>query len=299
MNNQQERHEFRIVITPFCNYKCFFCHGEGLIQEDTPLLLSPKDYAFVVNVAKHLWGWDSVTITGGEPLVSPIYRETCEAIAGEGVRITTVTNASLLSSPRRILRHNSQVNISLHTMDPFVYKQITDTSYPLESVLSTIMAIRAGLPDIVIHLNATIVRGLNDNEQQIGALLEFAGRINAVVKFMDLASQDESLIVSCEEIEGLLLDMGFARESESTWQILLRREDERTIITRCGFAKAAAGRGYRNLFLNPDGTLNTGNEDEVTLNVLRQIHGRDREGFSRMAEWYFPPARKAREGLKA
>ena len=43
-----------------------------------------------------LWGWDTITITGGAPLVSPIYREACELIAKEGVRITTVTNASLV-----------------------------------------------------------------------------------------------------------------------------------------------------------------------------------------------------------
>ena len=28
-----------------------------------------------------LWGWDTITITGGEPLMSPIYREACELIA--------------------------------------------------------------------------------------------------------------------------------------------------------------------------------------------------------------------------
>lgn len=100
MNNGNE---FRVVITPFCNYRCFFCHSEGLVEECTPMLLSPKDYAFAVRAAKYLWGWDTVTITGGEPLISPIYGEVCSLIADEGVKITTVTNASLIANPKKIL----------------------------------------------------------------------------------------------------------------------------------------------------------------------------------------------------
>lgn len=122
----KEKHEFRIVITPFCNYRCFFCHSEGLVEEYTPLLLTPKDYAFTVKSGKELWGWNTVTITGSEPLVSPIYRETCELIVQAGIRITTVTNASLISSPKKILTHNDQVNISIHTMNPVVYKRLPD-----------------------------------------------------------------------------------------------------------------------------------------------------------------------------
>ena len=290
-------HELRIVITPFCNYKCFFCHGEGLIQESTPLLLSPDDYAFVVRTAKRLWGWDSVTITGGEPLISPIYRETCEAIANEGVRITTVTNASLLASPHKILLHNSQVNISLHTLDPLVYKRITGTDYPLERILATIILVRAELPNLPIHLNMTVVRGLNDTPEQIEAVLRFARQVGANVKLMDLASQDKSIVVSCEEIEQLLCELGFAVKSKNTWQIFMTRREEKAIITRCGFAEAAIGRGYRNLFLNPDGKINTGNAGDITLDVLRVIHSHDQAAFARMVEWYFPPAKEAKSGL--
>ena len=296
-NIKRSDHELRIVITPFCNYKCFFCHGEGLIQESTPLLLSPDDYAFVVRAAKELWGWGSVTITGGEPLISPIYRETCEAIANEGVMITTITNASLLASPRKILLHNEQVNISLHTMDPSIYKQITGTDYPLERVLATIVQVRAELPNLSIHLNVTVVRGLNDGPSQIEAILKFARQIGANVKLMDLATQDKSMVVSCEEIEQLLCGLGFSVESKSTWQIFMVRREEEVIITRCGFARAAAGRGYRNLFLNPDGKINTGNAGDITLDVLRAIHGHDQAAFARMVEWYFPPAREARGKL--
>lgn len=53
MNNGNE---FRVVITPFCNYRCFFCHSEGLVEECTPMLLSPKDYTFCGEGSKTFMG---------------------------------------------------------------------------------------------------------------------------------------------------------------------------------------------------------------------------------------------------
>lgn len=159
----REKHEFRIVITPFCNYRCFFCHGEGFIEECTPLLLAPEDYCFVAKVGKKLWGWNTVTITGGEPIISPIYREVCGLIAKEGIKITTVTNGSLISSPKKILIDNNQVNISIHTMNAETYKRITGSSYPLKRIMDTVIAVRSCFPDMMIHLNSIVIRGLNDD----------------------------------------------------------------------------------------------------------------------------------------
>ena len=189
--DMKDEHEFRIVITPFCNYRCFFCHSEGFIKESTPLLLSPADYGFVAKAAKELWGWDTLTITGGEPLISPIYRETCEAIAKEGVRITTVTNASLISSPKKILAHNSQINVSLHSMDPDVYRRITCITYPLNQVIDTIISVRSFYPEMAIHLNATVIRGVNDKpEDQQGCALFAYGIGNAVDHLFKRVSAD-------------------------------------------------------------------------------------------------------------
>lgn len=288
----KDSHEFRVVITPFCNYRCFFCHSEGFIEEFTPLLLSPRDYGFVAKAGKTLWGWDTLTITGGEPLVSPIYREVCEKIAKEGVRITTVTNASLISSPKKLLANNSQLNISIHTMNQAVYKRITCSSYPLSQVIDTIVAIRSEFPNMPIHLNSTVIRNLNDDIQDMERLIWFANKIGGEAKFVDLASTNTNSIVSCEEIEEKLISVGFWKSDESTWQTLFERNNERAIVTRCGFSENSIGRGYRNLFLNPDGTISTGDKADLSVNVLREIHEQDMDGFAKKVEWYFPPAER-------
>lgn len=285
-------HEFRIVITPFCNYRCFFCHNEGFIEEYTPLLLSPTDYEFVTKVGKKYWGWDTATITGGEPLISPIFRETCQKMKNNGIKITVVTNASLISNPKKILDTCNQVNISLHSIVPETYKRITGTSYPVAQVIDTITSIRSQLPDIIIHLNSTVIRGFNDSLEEMEKILWIADRVGAEAKFIDLASNNESLIVPASEIQCLLEKAGFEVYDESTWQIFLKRGETKTSITRCGFSHEYEGREKRNLFLNPDGVISTGTPNELTISVLREIHAKKELEFVNKVEWYFPLAKR-------
>lgn len=245
-----------------------------------------------MRAAKHLWGWDTVTITGGEPLVSPIYGEVCNLIADEGVKITTVTNASLIASPKKILGKNSQLNISLHTLDKDKYRKMTRSSYPLSQVIDTIIAVRSQLPEIVIHLNSTVIRGINDSPEEMMRIINFADRINGVAKFIDLAHTNKELVVPFEEIDDKLWSLGFKMMVETTWQTLYEKDDKQVIVTRCGFSERVANTGYRSLFLNPDGVIMSDNQDGLSINLLKEIHEQDLEGFAKKVEWYFPPVRK-------
>lgn len=286
----KDLHEFRITITPFCNYRCFFCHNEGQTEEYTPLSLTSGDYAFVMKIAKKYWGWNTVTITGGEPLISPIFKETVESISKEGVKITVVTNASLLSSPKKILKEVSQVNISLHSLDQEMYHKITGTSYPLVQVLNTIMTARSQLPELEIHLNNTVIRGMNDSPEEMDKIIRFAKQIRGEAKFVDLASNNPALIVPVEEIVEVLAKLGFEKIDEGTWQIILRRGNEKVLVTRCGFGQAHKNRDLRNIFLNPDGVVSTDAGEDVPVSVLHEIKSRDVEGLVSKVEWIFPPA---------
>lgn len=285
-------HEFRIVITPFCNYRCFFCHNEGFVEEYTPLLLSPSDYEFVTHIGKKYWGWDTVTITGGEPLISPIFRETCQRIKKNNIRITVVTNASLISNPKKILSLCDQINISLHSVTPELYRRITGTSYPVNHVIDTITSIRSQLPSAIIHINCTIIRGFNDDIAEIEKILWLADRVDAEAKFIDLASTNKSLVVTASEIQSILEEAQFKKYDENNWQIFLKRGDTKTTITRCGFSSEYAGKEKRNLFLNPDGVLSTGVANELTVSVLREIHSRKEMEFVEKVEWFFPLAKR-------
>ena len=60
--------ELRLIVSRRCNYDCYFCHGEG-VEKGTEEVFSSDDYKFLVDFCKRKYGWDTVTLTGGEPLI--------------------------------------------------------------------------------------------------------------------------------------------------------------------------------------------------------------------------------------
>lgn len=206
--------EFRFVITPFCNYKCFFCHSES-IEKEVALLLKPSDYEFMAQVSRDNLGWNTCTITGGEPLISPIFLDTTERLSNLGIKTTVVSNASLLARPKEMLKYIDQLNVSLHTLRPEIYKQITQSNYPLHSVLNTIAVIRFQLPNLKIHLNYTVIKGMNDTDEDFEALLSFARSVHATSKFIDLSTTDKTIATNANDIVAQLVGLGFETKHQT------------------------------------------------------------------------------------
>lgn len=268
--------ELRIVLTPFCNYQCFFCHSES-IAEQIALQLSPCDYEFLGEVTRDYLGWSTATITGGEPLISPIFQEVCERLHALGIGLTVVTNASLLARPAEMLKDVAQINVSLHTMDPAVYAQITQTKYPLWRVLDTIVTTRALLPELTIHLNYTVVKGLNDGDEDFEKLLDFSREVGAQAKFIDLSTADDSLRTDADDISRQLVSLGFIVERESPWQIHLARGKDQAIVTRCPFNGRYDDLPTRDIFVDPNGTLYKSYGGCVQVDALNDIKSRNAE----------------------
>ena len=282
-------HELRLVITPKCNYNCYFCHKEGC--GCSKRLLVPKDYQYVAKILKDLLGWHTLTITGGEPLLHPNYRQICKLLKESGLRITTVTNLSLLSNPET-LAYNDQINISLHSMDAEVYKKITGSKIPVSQIIDKIKAIRTNLPILDIHLNATIIRNKNDDIKSMENLVQFATKIDAKAKFIDLASENAKEVVPYEEIKTKVSKMGFKKASEEDWQSYYKRDIDRIIITKCGFSNQNIkhSNGYRNLFLYSDGDFKY-DKKIASLNLLKEIKEQDTNTIVNSIKDFLPPAK--------
>ncbi len=266
--------EFRIVVTPFCNYNCFFCHNEGA-EECNDFLLRPDDYEFICRVAKERLGWNTITITGGEPLISPIFTVVCEKLKALGISITVVSNASLLARPQEQLKNVSQLNVSLHTMNPAVYRQITQVKYPLHNIVSTIIATRACLPKLIIHINYTVIKGINDSDNDLEAALRFGEHVRAQVKFIDLSSEDKALVTNAEDIVRRLKNLGFTIVSLNDWQYFLERDTTKTTVVKCPFNNRYLDAPARDVFVNFNGVLYTSYGGYFSINALNDIKLRD------------------------
>jgi cyclic pyranopterin phosphate synthase len=137
-----------------------------------PALLTTDELLLVVRAAAAA-GFQKIRLTGGEPSLHPELVELVRGIkATPGIdHLTMTTNGLRLSRLAQPLKQAGldRVNVSIDTLDPAKFRQITRGGR-LDQVWEGIVeADRAGLRPI--KLNAVIVRGLNDDEvPQLAAL---------------------------------------------------------------------------------------------------------------------------------
>ncbi len=173
----------RLAVTLRCNFRCFFCHLEGLRRENREEM-KPNDYLIVALAARKI-GVRSFKLTGGEPLLRNDIMEVIEALE-EGhpaAQISITTNGYLLDiyAPRLAEHKISHVNVSLHSLNPRRFSEITGVD-GLERVLRGLrVAAEHGLR---LKINTVILRGMNEDE--LDKLLELASQLGAEVHLIEL-----------------------------------------------------------------------------------------------------------------
>lgn len=182
----------RISVTDLCNLRCKYCMPEdGVEKKHHSDILSVEEIEIIVRAAAEL-GIDKVRITGGEPLVRNGILEICRRIGAiDGLKdIGITTNGILLGTMAEDLKKAgvSRVNISLDTLDPVKYRQITRRG-ELSDVISGISASqKAGL--LPIKINTVLIGGFNDDE--IGNFIEMTRYEDIDVRFIELMPIGES-----------------------------------------------------------------------------------------------------------
>ncbi|HPE55227.1 MAG TPA: radical SAM protein [Bacteroidales bacterium] len=145
----------RISVTDRCNLRCTYCMpAEGIELVRHKDILSFEEILEVVKTGVE-YGINKVRITGGEPLVRKGIIELVSMIARvPGVEdLSMTTNGALLDLFAGELANAGlqRINISLDTMDPKRYREITRVGN-LSSAISGIIAARlAGLSPIKIN----------------------------------------------------------------------------------------------------------------------------------------------------
>jgi cyclic pyranopterin phosphate synthase len=175
----------RISVTDRCNERCLYCMPEGYTGwAERENHLNADELLRVVETAAGL-GFRKFRLTGGEPLVRrdivEIARRIWEVPGIETLGVST--NGMLLNELALPLKQAGvrSVNISLDTLNPGAYKNLTGGS--LNRVLAGIdAALAAGFERV--KLNAVLMRGINDD--QILPLIRFAALRNCPMRFIEL-----------------------------------------------------------------------------------------------------------------
>lgn len=124
----------RVSLTGECNYKCFFCHGEGSKMGDKREENSKKEmYSLIKEAIKN--NYTDITFTGGEPLLkSNDIIWYLSKLSEDKLKpyITIVTNGSLikdelLDAIENYVGDNKELfkfNFSMHSLKSDIYLKI-------------------------------------------------------------------------------------------------------------------------------------------------------------------------------
>lgn len=176
--------DLRISVTDRCDFRCSYCMPEeGLVWLDRSELLSFEEIDRIVSIMVENFGFESVRLTGGEPLVRARLVELIEMLSEHPIEISMTTNGASLKKHAFNLKQAGlhRVNISLDSLKAERFLDLTRRDR-LSSVLEGIEAAKqAGFDPVKI--NAVVMRGVNDDE-----IIDFAafGRQNGVqVRFIE------------------------------------------------------------------------------------------------------------------
>jgi cyclic pyranopterin phosphate synthase len=201
----------RVSITDRCNEHCAYCMP-GELHEWLPRegILTFEETLRIIRIGAEL-GVSKLRITGGEPLTRRGVLALVRALpAIPGIQdIGISTNGTLLArgteggmTMAAALRQAGvrSVNISLDTLDPDFYAQITGRDFHAAALAGIEAAIDAGFEQI--KLNAVLMRGRNEDQWQ--PLIEFAAERKLILRFIELMPVSTTEVLSDENFMPIL-----------------------------------------------------------------------------------------------
>ncbi len=182
----REIYYLRLSVTDRCNLRCVYCMPkDGVEKRRHDEILSIEEIEEIVRASVQC-GIRKIRVTGGEPLVRRGIVDICRRISAvPGVEeLCMTTNGSLLGEYAADLKAAGvdRLNISLDTLDPDHYREITRNGDFKDVRAGIDAALAAGFENIKI--NAVLIGGVNDSE--IPELLELTRNNKINIRFIEL-----------------------------------------------------------------------------------------------------------------
>lgn len=174
----------RVSLTSACNYACTYCVPDGkrlTAQRDAlPLDKLVKAIAYL----KQATGLETLRITGGEPLISPMFDDFLRAVSPMGLKdVSLTTNGQLLERKLPVLLEAGvrRLNVSLDSLDADVFRRIARGGDLAEVLRGIDAALAAGLR---IKINMVPLHG--HNHDQVLPLLDYCLERGIELRFIEL-----------------------------------------------------------------------------------------------------------------
>ena len=187
--------DLRLSLIEACNFRCPYCMPADRIADDHGLdaasRLSFDEIETLVRGFVRL-GVRKLRLTGGEPLLRKRLPDLVRRLAAiDGIEdLALTTNGSLLAPHAQALRDAGlrRITVSLDTLDPDLFRELSGGRGELADVLSGIAAANAaGFGPI--KLNCVLQRGVNDaGILDLAAHAREHGHVLRFIEYMDVGT---------------------------------------------------------------------------------------------------------------
>jgi cyclic pyranopterin phosphate synthase len=186
----------RLSITDICNFKCGYClpNGYKIDKSDNRTFLNIEEIGRLAKALSEL-GVSKIRLTGGEPTVRKDFFEIVKIIKeNSGIKKTVITtNGYKLDKIANDIKNSGLdgINISIDSLNPNIFKEITGHDRLVE-ILRGIKELQK-LNFKNIKINAVLLKGVNDSENDFNEWAEFI-KINEVdFRFIELMQTGDNL----------------------------------------------------------------------------------------------------------
>lgn len=196
-----EKKSFRISLTENCNYKCFFCHEEGMDMSDKRKKEKNIEDMYKISLEAMKNGFYDITFTGGEPLIKKnMIIEILNRYNKLSIKpdVTIVTNGVLVDDEllKAIKKYQGRFkfNFSMHHTQK---KKYLDIVLPKDNNDNNFDIVCQNIQKIVdngihIKLNFVLLNGLNTSREDLINILDFGEKYKVGgIKFLEFLVTDK------------------------------------------------------------------------------------------------------------
>ena len=186
---------FRISITDVCNFKCGYCLPNGYQKsENKKEFLSLEEIKRIGKALSEL-GVCKIRLTGGEPTVRKDFVEIIEnlkSLPGINKVVFTTNGYNLKNIAKSVVNARIDgINVSIDSLNREKFKFITGKD-KLEDILIGLKALQ-DLNFKNIKVNAVLLKGVNDSEQDFNSWKQFIKSNNVDFRYIELMQTGDNL----------------------------------------------------------------------------------------------------------
>lgn len=171
-----------VVFMQGCPLRCLYCHNPDTwaVGRDTPYQFTPEELLAEVLRYKNFIAKGGVTVTGGEPLLQPLFlKEFFHLCRANGIHTALDTSGYICSEKAfDVVEEVDLVLLDLKTIRPELHPRLTGVK--LENTLRFLDHLEERkIPTWIRHV---IVPGLTDDTESLEALANYISRYTVVQK---------------------------------------------------------------------------------------------------------------------